>query len=270
MAASDSNKDYVHLLVTALGSQTGPPSDFTYISAYSFETRFQSIDASAYCAEADSLPIDFIVFEIGANVNRDSAIAYDFQAHYGSLILGLKAKHPGAAFVSVTTFWATAFTDSMIKGAATSTGIWLADIHTLSEDTLNFAYTERQFQYHVVGIHPGDRGMQSIADVIAATIQANDVPAALGEIPTEFRLHQNYPNPFNPGTTIAFDLPHALHARVLVYDVLGREVAELTDEDMDAGSYRVSFNAGGLASGVYFCRLEAGGHAQTIKLAVLK
>jgi hypothetical protein len=78
-----------------------------------------------------------------------------------------------------------------------------------------------------------------------------------GELPQQFVLHQSYPNPFNPMTTIRFDLPSAAHVSLKVYNVLGQEVVTLADEVRGAGNHRIHFNAAGLASGVYFYRLDA-------------
>jgi hypothetical protein len=74
------------------------------------------------------------------------------------------------------------------------------------------------------------------------------------EIPGEFSLEQNYPNPFNPVTTIKFSIPHASFVKLLVYDITGREAAELINQQMNAGIYTVDFDASELSSGVYFYR----------------
>jgi hypothetical protein len=76
-------------------------------------------------------------------------------------------------------------------------------------------------------------------------------------IPETYQLRQNYPNPFNPSTVIQYELPSASQISLVVYDVLGRAVATLVDGIIDAGLQHVVFNAKGLASGMYFCRLEA-------------
>ncbi|RMD88645.1 MAG: T9SS C-terminal target domain-containing protein [Calditrichaeota bacterium] len=89
-------------------------------------------------------------------------------------------------------------------------------------------------------------------------------------IPTEFRLDQNYPNPFNPSTTIRFALPKRSHVSLKLYDLLGREVATLVDEEHEPGEYKVVFEAHGLPSGVYFYRIEAEGFVKTRKLMLLK
>jgi hypothetical protein len=91
----------------------------------------------------------------------------------------------------------------------------------------------------------------------------------VGEItttPPAFRLQQNYPNPFNPVTTVKYQLPAAGDVTLVVYDLLGREVAVLVKERKTAGSYQATFNAAGLASGMYIYRLTAETLIQTRKM----
>ena len=90
------------------------------------------------------------------------------------------------------------------------------------------------------------------------------------ENPREFQLYQNYPNPFNPTTTIRFEVGGSGFVSLKVFDVLGREVATLVNEEMRPGSYERTFDASDLASGLYLCRLNAGGSAQTRKLLLLR
>ena len=85
-----------------------------------------------------------------------------------------------------------------------------------------------------------------------------------------FALHQNHPNPFNPATRIRYTLSERCHARLIVYDVLGRHVATLVDEVQGAGEKNVSWNAGNLSSGVYFYRLEAGDFVSTRKMILMR
>tara|TARA_R110000868_G_scaffold368227_1_gene631191 strand:- start:13609 stop:16575 length:2967 start_codon:yes stop_codon:yes gene_type:complete len=89
--------------------------------------------------------------------------------------------------------------------------------------------------------------------------------------PFEYRLSQNYPNPFNPSTNIEFRLGNTSMVTLKVYDVLGREVANLVNnQQYQSGSYTVSFDASKLASGMYIYRLEAGGFSQTRKMLLIK
>ena len=75
-------------------------------------------------------------------------------------------------------------------------------------------------------------------------------------IASEFRLSQNYPNPFNPSTKIDFEIPNFSTVKLAVYDVLGREVSTLINEDLGAGAYTVDFRAENLASGIYFYSIK--------------
>jgi hypothetical protein len=89
-------------------------------------------------------------------------------------------------------------------------------------------------------------------------------------IPAKFKLKQNYPNPFNPSTSISFSVGTYGFTSLRVYDVLGREVAILVNEQKPAGTYTLQWNATALSSGVYFYRLQAGSLSETKKLLLLK
>ena len=89
-------------------------------------------------------------------------------------------------------------------------------------------------------------------------------------LPTAYALEQNYPNPFNPSTQIQFALPKASHVRLEVYNALGERIATLVDDTRQAGYYSEQFDATGLASGLYFYRLQAGDFLDTKKLLLLK
>jgi hypothetical protein len=90
------------------------------------------------------------------------------------------------------------------------------------------------------------------------------------DLPSSVSLLQNYPNPFNPSTIIAFDIPEARFISLKVYDVLGREVETLVNEEMKPGSYQKTFKRSGLPSGVYFYQLRAGEFLETKKMLVVR
>lgn len=101
--------------------------------------------------------------------------------------------------------------------------------------------------------------------------------AISNEIPIEFSLSQNYPNPFNPSTTINYSIPELSLVTVKIYDVLGKEVANLVNEEKATGTYAVEFNTTDLPSGPYFYRLQvypanggAGDFVQSRKMILLK
>ena len=89
-------------------------------------------------------------------------------------------------------------------------------------------------------------------------------------LPQEFALAQNYPNPFNPSTTIRYELPQTAHVRIKIFDVLGRQVETLIDEEKEPGRYNIVVNAADLASGVYFYRIEAGDFRMVRKMLLLR
>ncbi len=89
-------------------------------------------------------------------------------------------------------------------------------------------------------------------------------------LPRSFELGQNYPNPFNPTTVISYQLPVSSDIKLVIYDMLGRELQTLVNTKQEAGRYSLSFNASTLASGVYFYRLQAGTFSQTKKMLLIK
>jgi photosystem II stability/assembly factor-like uncharacterized protein len=94
--------------------------------------------------------------------------------------------------------------------------------------------------------------------------------AGRSQAPTDFSLSQNFPNPFNPSTEIEFSLPIANHVNVVVYDIAGRAIAVLMDQQLKAGMHTIRFDATGLASGTYFCRLTSGNMSRTRKLLLIR
>jgi hypothetical protein len=88
--------------------------------------------------------------------------------------------------------------------------------------------------------------------------------------PGEYALLQNYPNPFNPKTVVSCQSPVASKIRLVVYDLLGREVKVLMDEKKEAGRYAVTWDASGCGSGVYICRMTAGDYVQSRTMVFLK
>ena len=107
------------------------------------------------------------------------------------------------------------------------------------------------------------------ANMPGKDIQTTDVQGTL-PIPKDFELFQNYPNPFNPTTVINYSLPAAGHVVVKVYDILGREVATLVNEQKPAGSYHVAFDAHLLSSGVYFYSLQSKSFKETKEMVLIK
>ena len=97
-----------------------------------------------------------------------------------------------------------------------------------------------------------------------------DVEVLSSDMLSDFILYHNYPNPFNPATTIVYSIPSLTDVRLTVWNSQGEKVAVLAEEIRPAGNYTVHFDAAGLASGLYYYTLEAGGHLMTRKMLLIK
>ncbi|MCP9291483.1 fibronectin type III domain-containing protein [Gracilimonas sediminicola] len=93
---------------------------------------------------------------------------------------------------------------------------------------------------------------------------------SIEEIPTEFSLSQNYPNPFNPTTQITYQLPNAAAVSFRVYDMTGREVYSIINQQKSAGEHTVKFDASNLSSGIYIYQLKAGSFIETKRMTLIK
>ena len=104
---------------------------------------------------------------------------------------------------------------------------------------------------------------------------AGSYPTSVENISEQFavdgyNLYQNYPNPFNPGTSISFSLPQAGQTKITVYDMLGREVTILVNDQLDAGIHQTMFDGTGLSSGVYVYRIESGSFVKAKQMILLR
>ncbi len=103
------------------------------------------------------------------------------------------------------------------------------------------------------------RTSSSVHGSPGASDVSTEVESRAQLLPDRDRLLQNYPNPFNPGTTIQFQLAESTEVALRIYDLLGREVTMLVEARLPSGVHAVTWDAAGVAGGVYFCRLEASG-----------
>lgn len=110
----------------------------------------------------------------------------------------------------------------------------------------------------------------SLQNINYTIINPIGIEPVSSEIPKTFSLSQNYPNPFNPNTTIKFDLPVSGLIKLSVYDILGREIETLINEDLKAGTYLVNWNASNYPSGIYFYRIETRDFTETKKMILIK
>lgn len=101
-------------------------------------------------------------------------------------------------------------------------------------------------------------------------VTGNSPKESTANIPTEFALAQNYPNPFNPSTTINYELPASNFVTLKIYDLTGKEVMKLVNENQNAGRYTAIFNGSNLASGMYFYKISAGQFTFVRKMVLIK
>ncbi len=98
----------------------------------------------------------------------------------------------------------------------------------------------------------------------------NNIIEYENELPNSYSLSQNYPNPFNPTTKIRFALPKSSIAKLVVYDMLGREVETIVNEQLNAGTYEADWSADKFSSGIYYYKLVAGDYTETKKMILMK
>jgi hypothetical protein len=110
----------------------------------------------------------------------------------------------------------------------------------------------------------------SLSAIMAAYNTATAIGGNESVTPVEFSLEQNYPNPFNPSTNIKFSLANSSRVKLVIYNIVGQEIATLLNENRNAGTHEIQWDASSIPSGVYFYSLEAEGFSQVRKMLFLK
>jgi hypothetical protein len=129
------------------------------------------------------------------------------------------------------------------------------------------ATIEEHTYVFVAGMSLGNNTNQDYATIKYSQTNVQNI---ISEIPYEFYLYQNFPNPFNPSTKISFSVQQFSDVKLKVFDVLGREVAILINQQLQPGTYQYDFDATRYTSGVYFYRIEAGEFVQTKRMLMIK
>ena len=89
-------------------------------------------------------------------------------------------------------------------------------------------------------------------------------------MPGDYSLRNNYPNPFNPATKIKYSIPHSSLVQIRIFDMLGKELETLVNEEKPSGTYELTWNAADLPSAVYLYQIKAGNFIQTKKMVLMK
>jgi hypothetical protein len=156
---------------------------------------------------------------------------------------------PPGSFTKIATVSVTTYTD---YGLRAGSGAWKVYYKIKAKDVVNLV--------------SGFSGMLTIS--ASGFFKAD--PGMLSEKPLACSLGEAYPNPFNPSTTIRYGLPNRSHVTLTVFNTLGQQIATIVDGEEEAGYHEVSFNASGMASGVYLYRLSAENLVQVRRMVVMK
>lgn len=172
MAASSLDKDYVHLVTQALAKKDGSAPQTMVRNIAAFERGFGTYDASGLVKETSAFGADLIVVAIGENVPALTNETGSVQLAEKTAELLKSIQAGGKPLIVVRScFWTNAAKDKALKKACQAVGGVYVDIADLGKDERNFARSERDFKHKGVANHPGDKGMQAIADAIVGAVR---------------------------------------------------------------------------------------------------
>jgi hypothetical protein len=188
----------------------------------------------------------------GRSINQAIQLRWTTQSETNNA--GFTVLRDGLEIASYTTY-------NELRGKGTTTS---ASNYSFNDQTVDagktYTYTLRSFDLN---------GTIHNYPLVKATVTALE-GGSLNNAPKEYALKQNYPNPFNPTTNIKYELPSAGLVTIKVYDILGRVVTTLINENKNAGSYIAVFDASRFSSGIYYYTISAGKYSKTMKLTLLK
>lgn len=171
MAASSEEKDFVHLVANALSKAAEPPFETMVRNMSGFERKYASYDLAPLIEELVEFDSDLVILAIGENVTKPDSVEAEkaFEDRTRSFLQSLK-KDDGPVIVVRSCFWGNPTKDRILRQVCEDVGGIFVDISQLSKDESNFARSERDFAHKGVAAHPGDKGMQAIADAILRSL----------------------------------------------------------------------------------------------------
>ncbi|NWF88911.1 MAG: T9SS type A sorting domain-containing protein [Ignavibacteriaceae bacterium] len=152
-------------------------------------------------------------------------------------------------------------TDLGVFSTVNSGSSWVQDNNGLA----NVSVADLDFRASDNKLFAATHGRGMFSTTVVTSVKEID-----GNIPNEFELSQNYPNPFNPTTSFKYSLPEGTNVKVVVYDLNGKQVAELVNSYQNAGTYEVTWNGKNFASGVYIYNVQAGNSSLSKKMIQMK
>ncbi|MBL8819308.1 MAG: SGNH/GDSL hydrolase family protein [Planctomyces sp.] len=177
MAASEASKDYVHLLTDRFSNAAGSKPETLVKNIADFERGYVDYRIEEKLRDALEFRADIIVVAIGENVSSldTEESRFAFQLSVTNLLKQLKGGHHPRIFVR-TTFWTDEVKNRCLAEACKATDSVLVDLGKLDADEANFARSERTIEHAGVAGHPGDQGMQAIADILWKAIEKSETP----------------------------------------------------------------------------------------------
>lgn len=250
-----------------------------------FDTSVSTIDFGVRCSPnhqemcPENKPNSYIIPGQSPGYQKPIAVLTGPGAISSGDQVALRLKyHPRARFFGKSTSTAFNYPNHYFPGFGWYLSLAVADAYEINNPGVYL--THKEFDVDETVWLSKELVRQGRDDVVEAAICWIDscvigISNIGSEIPGSFSLYQNYPNPFNPVTKIKFDIPSFKNVsepkvKLIIYDMLGREIAVLVNENLKPGTYDVNWNGSEFASGVYFYKLEANGHFETKKLALIK
>jgi lysophospholipase L1-like esterase len=175
MAASSEDKDYVHLVTRAIAAQTGSMPQILVRTIAEFERQYATYDVDGELSDAFAFDPDLVILAIGENVSplESGEARMTFREGVRRILrCALARRHP--LIVVRSCFWADATKDSLLAEACAEVAGLFVDAGPIGREAANAARSERVFSHDGVAGHPGDRGMQALADAILRAIGAGD------------------------------------------------------------------------------------------------
>ena len=171
MAASTEAKDYVHLVTRALSEKSGSSPEIMVRNISEFERAYAGYDVAGKMKEAFDFGADLVILAIGENVPalKSEEEKAQFKISVAKLLQGLKANKSPTILVR-SCFWANQTKDDILRQACGDAGCIFVDIGSLGKVESNFGRSERSFKNSGVANHPGDKGMQAIADALLKAV----------------------------------------------------------------------------------------------------
>jgi hypothetical protein len=176
MAASAKNKDYVHLLTARIAAAAGGEPRVVVKNIAAFERQFDSYDPAESLTNELKFNADLVVVAIGENVPAltSEADKLKFSAAFARLLNEVRL-HGQPTVLVRSSFWADPAKDQIMRQACQEAGGVFVDIHELDKQEANYARSERQIEHAGVARHPGDKGMQAIADALWIALERQSV-----------------------------------------------------------------------------------------------